>query len=112
MFTLENYQALVMLGALRAHVDAILSSSLEWDDRYRLVFSSQVSEPLLRLVRSSDPSFSWYDPDADYEDDVRAFIRAIDEHIDRERKRLHALSAEQAYAIFHAVHPAVPGPSA
>lgn len=50
------------------------NESLSWEERYGLVFSSHCS---LRVF-AMDPSFAWYDPDCGYEEDVRAFVRALE----------------------------------
>ena len=102
MFTSENYRALLMLGAMRAHAEAILSSSLGWDAVYRLIFSPRVSKPMVELACSADPNFGWFDPDCDYEAVVRAFLRGIDEHIDREHQRLRELPVKDALQLLQA----------
>lgn len=42
-----------------------------WEKLYNAVFSDNISHK----IQEQFPSFEWFDPDADYEDDVRAFIK-------------------------------------
>ena len=50
----------------------IYDSSLSWEAKYDLIFSDKISKKV---------SFSWYDPDTSYEEDVTAFIQAFDEYM-------------------------------
>ena len=50
----------------------IYDSSLSWEAKYDLIFSDRISKKV---------SFSWYDPDTSYEEDVTAFIQAFDEYM-------------------------------
>jgi hypothetical protein len=51
----------------------IAQSSLPWKDKYSLIFSAEVS----RVIFDSGIPFDWVDPDGSYEDDVRAFVDAV-----------------------------------
>ena len=46
-----------------------------WGDAYDNIFGGGLS----RIVRECIPNFDWYDPDADYQDDVCAFVWAVEE---------------------------------
>ena len=46
-----------------------------WADAYDAIFGGGYC----RIVRECVPSFDWYDPDASYQDDVCAFIWALEE---------------------------------
>jgi hypothetical protein len=47
----------------------IYDSSILWEAKYDLIFSERISKKV---------SFSWYDPDTSYEEDVTAFMNAFD----------------------------------
>lgn len=49
---------------------AVFLSKLDWTDKYDRIFSGTYKPP-----------FTWYDPDANYEDDVKAFMDAFDNHM-------------------------------
>lgn len=55
----------------------IFESDLDWQTKYDLIFSEDVS----RKVR-----FEYYDPDMDYEDDVRAFMNGFDEYYEKQKR--------------------------
>lgn len=46
-----------------------------WEDAYDAIFGGGYC----RIVCECVPSFDWYDPDASYQDDVCAFIWALEE---------------------------------
>ena len=50
----------------------IIAADLEWRKKYDMIFSEEVSRKF---------SLSYYDPDTSYEEDVMAFMRALDEHM-------------------------------
>jgi hypothetical protein len=47
----------------------IYDSSISWEAKYDLIFSERISRKV---------SFSWYDPDTSYEEDLTEFMRAFD----------------------------------
>ncbi len=53
----------------------IIASDLPWNEKYNMIFSDEVSGQF---------SLDYYDPDMDYEDDVRAFMSALEEHMKTE----------------------------
>lgn len=55
----------------------IFESDLDWNTKYDLIFSADVS----RKVK-----FEYYDPDTDYEDDVKAFMNGFDEYYKKQSK--------------------------
>lgn len=55
-----------------AQIERIYYSDLSWEAKYDLIFSPTLSQRFYQIARS----FDWYDPDADYEDDVSAFFYA------------------------------------
>ena len=58
-------------------ISTVYYSDISWEDKYRLIFEAK----LCRRFREHAPGFSWYDPDASYEDDVRAFYWAAEEYM-------------------------------
>lgn len=50
----------------------IFGSSISWEAKYDLIFSDRISKKV---------SFSWYDPDTSYEEDVMAFMDAFDHYM-------------------------------
>jgi len=55
----------------------IAESSVEWDMKFDLIFSPAISERIARLMSDVGLSLDYYDPDASSEDDVRAYIGAL-----------------------------------
>lgn len=54
----------------------IVASDLEWEDKYDMIFSDDVS----KKVR-----FDYYDPDTSYQEDVEAFMYGFEEYMEKER---------------------------
>jgi hypothetical protein len=52
----------------------VVESDLSWVDKYDMIFSEDIS-------RKTD--FEWYDPDCDYEDDVRAFMEGFEKWMEK-----------------------------
>ena len=48
----------------------------EWRDAYHMIFSSAISQRLAALRTSLGITFNYFDPDASYEEDVRAYVSA------------------------------------
>lgn len=48
-----------------------------WGDAYDIIFKGGY----YRIVTECVPNFDWYDPDASYQDDVCAFVWALEELI-------------------------------
>lgn len=48
------------------------SDELTWEEKYDLIFSDEIS---LKV------KLNYYDPDMGYEDDIRAFMNAFEEHV-------------------------------
>lgn len=65
------------LASLRDRAVRILNSDAEWKTKFDLVFSDDLSLKVWEL----DPGFDYYDPDTTYEDDVRAFVDALQERV-------------------------------
>lgn len=54
------------------------SSTLSWEAKYNMIFSDHVSKRIFELL-----PFDYYDPDMDYQDDVTAFVQALNAHVKR-----------------------------
>lgn len=50
----------------------IIASDLGWQEKYDMIFSEEIFSKF---------SLDYYDPDCDYEDDVMAFMNALDEYM-------------------------------
>lgn len=55
----------------------IFDSEADWETKYDLIFSDQVSTPMNKLFR-----LDYYDPDTTYEEDLTAWFRAAEEKAD------------------------------
>ncbi len=60
------------LKDLHKRAKKIIASGLDWEEKYNLIFSDEIS---------SKVKFDWNDPDMDYEDDVKAWMIGFDEHM-------------------------------
>lgn len=60
------------LKELQKRAKRIIASDLDWEEKYNLIFSDDMSCKV---------KFEWYDPDMDYEDDVRAWMDGFDEYM-------------------------------
>lgn len=54
----------------------IVDSDLNWRDKFDMIFSEEIS---LKF------DFEWFDPDMDYEDDVKAFMSCFDEYMENQK---------------------------
>ena len=50
------------------------ADDLSDDEKYDLIFSDEISRNF---------NFDWYDPDTSYEEDVNAYMWALEEHINK-----------------------------
>lgn len=57
--------------------NAVWNPELSWDQRYHIVFSSQISLPIIKRFHETGINLDWYDPDSSYEEDVLAFYYAV-----------------------------------
>lgn len=56
---------------------SIIESNLSWEAKYDMIFSEDISQRLFKLASS----FTYYDPDTSYEEDVMAFYNAFTDYI-------------------------------
>ncbi len=50
----------------------IIESDKSWEEKYDLIFSEEISKKFSEIL----PSFEYYDPDSNYDDDVLAWYNA------------------------------------
>lgn len=62
----------------------------DWPTKYNAIFSSEIS----RQINALAVPFSYVDPDTSEEEDVRAYVCALEEHAERLRPLLNALPQE------------------
>lgn len=60
------------LKELYKRAKRIIASDLDWDQKYDLIFSKDMSHKV---------EFDWCDPDMDYQDDVMAWMDGFDRHM-------------------------------
>jgi len=48
-----------------------------WDRVYSQIFSPHISQRICQLLKDQGTPFDWYDPDTTYEEDVKAFVKAL-----------------------------------
>lgn len=54
----------------------IIDSDLSWEDKYDMIFSEEISRKF---------SLDYYDPDTSYQEDVMAFMGALDDHMRKQQ---------------------------
>jgi hypothetical protein len=69
------------LKELHKKAKRIITSDLDWEIKYNMIFSEEMSDKV---------SFDWNDPDMDYEDDVKAWMNGFDEYM-----RVQKIMAQQ-----------------
>lgn len=50
-------------------VKKIFESDLDWETKYYLIFTKEIQNSVV---------FDWYDPDAGFEEDVRAYMKGFE----------------------------------
>lgn len=70
------------LKKLQKEANEIYNSDIPWETKYKLIFSKNISRRFNELIEEINEHFSYYDPDSDYEDDVIAFMSAMNEKIE------------------------------
>ena len=66
-----------MIDIFQKMKSIIYDDSLEWEEKFQLVFSNEISNKIYLLVTSLD----YYDPDSGYQDDTLAFYQAVKEYL-------------------------------
>lgn len=70
------------LKNLQKEANEIYNSDIPWETKYKLIFSKNISRKFYELIEEINEHFSYYDPDSSYDDDVIAFISAMNEKIE------------------------------
>ena len=70
------------LKNLQKEANEIYNSDISWETKYKLIFSKNISRRFNELIEEINEHFSYYDPDSDYDDDVIAFMSAMNEKIE------------------------------
>jgi hypothetical protein len=81
---MPNIEQFIGLARKAIQIMNIASENRDWDydldawkNAYYLIFSSEIS----RKIANTGIDLDYYDPDSSYEDDVRAYCRALEEKI-------------------------------
>lgn len=75
----KNYTELQELNNKVQKIFEVDDEQLSWSDKFDLIFSDDISAKV---------SFEYYDPDMDYEDDVRAWVEGFDRFFQKQT-RIH-----------------------
>ena len=67
---------------------AIRDSGVAWKTIYDLIFSEEISHQLDELFE-----IEWYNPDCDYDDDVLAYLAAVNAKAEELQKVLHSMES-------------------
>ena len=70
------------LKNVQKEANEIYNSDMSWETKYKLIFSKNISRRFNELIEEINEHFSYYDPDSDYDDDVIAFMSAMNEKIE------------------------------
>jgi len=62
------------LSSLKKEINEIFNSNMSWELKYDLIFSEKLSQQVFELV-----DLDYYDPDTTYEEDVTAFVKALND---------------------------------
>lgn len=81
----EEIKALAVKA--RSHVTVAETSNLDnidyWEVAYDLIFSSHISKRVSFLVSKLGMSLDYYDPDTTYEEDVKAYVAALESFVEK-----------------------------
>lgn len=77
-----NNNVTEQLKNLQKEANEIYNSDMPWETKYKLIFSKNISRRFNELIEEINEHFSYYDPDSDYDDDVIAFMSAMNEKIE------------------------------
>lgn len=64
----------------------IVSSDLEWEDKYDMIFSEEISKKF---------DFDWCDPDTSYQEDVEAFMVGFDNYMKKQKIVFEQIDCEE-----------------
>lgn len=81
---MSNYQELINLNDKVQKL--VMQEDVDWEMKFDLVFSQEVSRRVFNLLDALNVSFDYYDPDTSYEEDVLAFSNAFNEKMEELKK--------------------------
>lgn len=79
---------LYFLKCAITEVYEVANSEMLWKRKFELIFSDSISEQVRKWLNELELSFDWYDPDTSYEEDVKAYVRGL-EDLERELGKLY-----------------------
>lgn len=72
------------LEVLAGQIRRVFESDLSWENKYEIMFDVRGLRARARAAFvEANVRFEYFDPDTSYEDDVRAFARAFEDHYTR-----------------------------
>lgn len=74
---MSKYQELLNLNNKIQRLMNEDEEEVNWELKYDLIFSEEVSRKVFSLIREIGTSLEYYDPDSSYEEDLRAFSEAL-----------------------------------
>ena len=74
---MSKYQELLNLNSKIQRLMNEDEKVINWELKYDLIFSEEVSRKVFFLVKELGTSLEYYDPDSSYEEDLRAFSEAL-----------------------------------
>ena len=86
----QDMRKFVGLAAQAVAIRDCDERAVSWKTKYDLIFSEDLSRAVFKLVR-----LDYCDPDTSYEDDVRAFVSALEDKAAELRDVLIALGAKE-----------------
>lgn len=80
---MNNYDELINLNE---KVQRLITEDINWEIKYDLIFSENVSKKVFNLMKELNIRFDYYDPDTSYEEDALAFSNALNEKVEELKK--------------------------
>lgn len=80
---MNNYDELINLNE---KVQRLITEDINWEIKYDLIFSENVSRKVFNLMKELNIRFDYYDPDTSYEEDSLAFSNALNEKVEELKK--------------------------
>lgn len=74
---LSSADAYAELQDLVHQVNAVAEAPGDWQDKYHAIFSVRLKHRIDQLLSYLSFRFEWDDPDAGYDDDALAYVRAL-----------------------------------
>lgn len=71
---------------LNNKVQQLIKDDVDWEIKYDLIFSKNVSRRIFTLLSELNIRLDYYDPDTSYEEDALAFANALNEKIEELKK--------------------------